>query len=196
MSANDVISTYERYRGHYDLLYMPQEVPLAPTPASIPAFLQYDTRPNQEPAQAFGHVNDFMTMIPGMSFVTPHAEWSPHNSSGQHDFTAAASQPVQQWPQPAPVPSIAVNQPHLQPPPFYMPAMQTRPVSSPIDIPQPPRQISQALPVRPASISGTSMQSGLQRDTLWPFRPSSYMGDPALGFATSHMPFRTTPMRE
>ena len=173
--------------GHYDLLYMPQDLPPVSVPTAVPTYLQYSSQPHHEPVYDLG-VSDFMTMIPGMSYANPHQAWMS-GSSYTSDFYATPG-PVQQCTQPAPTPSVAAPpQPQIQPQPVYIPATPTQLVP-------PTTQMPQELAIRTVSFTTVQQNPGFQHHSSGPFRPSMWELEPDFVQATSQMPFQTSIFRK
>ena len=173
--------------GHYDLLYMPQDMPPAPVPAAVPTYLQYASHPYQEPAYDLG-VSDFMTMIPGMSYANQHTGWISSSSYGDSDFYMNAA-PVQPCAQVVPTPVDPVPQPQMQPQTVYMPTTQAHLVA-------PPLQMPQELAIRSVSHTGIPPHLDIHDQVTGRFRPSTYQIKPEIIQATSYMPFQTSIFRK
>ena len=165
---------------------MIQDLPPASIPAAVPTYLQYASHPHQEPAYDLG-VSDFMTMIPGMSYVNPHQSWiSSSDYAGSDFFTSPA--PVQPCAPPLVTPAAPAVQPQVQP--VY--------AAPPNQLVPPPTQFPQELAIRTAPHAPTTMQSlsSLQQQMVGPFRPSAWELEPDFMQATCSTPFQTNQFRE
>ena len=166
---------------------MLQDLPPVSVPAVVPTYLQYASQHHQEPVYDLG-VSDFMTMIPGMSFASPHQGWMSGSSySGPDFFTSPTT--VQQCTQPIPTPSAPPSQPQMQPQPVYLPATPTHLVP-------PPTQMPPELAVRTAQHAIVPPHPGFQHQPTGPFRPSAWELEPDFAQATSSMPFQTSIFRK
>ena len=175
------------FRGHYDLLYMPQDLPPASVPAAVSTYLQYASRPHQEPVYELG-VSDFMTMIPGMSYANPHQGWMSSSSYAGSDFFTTPA-PVQQCTQAIPTPSAPAPQPQMQHQTVYLPATPTHLVA-------PPTQMPQDLAIRAVPHASMQLHSGFQHQPTGPFRPSAWELEPDFAQQMSQMPFQTSIFRK
>ena len=171
-------------RGHYDLLYMPLDLPPASVPAAVPTYLQYESQPHHEPVYDLG-VSDFMTMIPGMSYANPHQSWMSNSGYAGSDFFT----PTQHCTQPAATPSAPASQPQMQPQPVYVPATPTPLVS-------PPTQMPQELAIRTVPHATMPPHPGPQHQLGGPFRPSAWELEPDFIQAACHVPFQTSIFRK
>ena len=173
--------------GHYDLLYMPQDLPPSSVPAAVPTYLQYASQPHHEPVYDLG-VSDFMTMIPGMSYANPHQGWMSSSSYGSSDFFATPG-PVQQCTQAMPTPSAPAPQPQLQHQTVYLPATPTQLVP-------PPNSMPQDLAIRTVPHATMQQHNGFQPQPTGPFRPSAWELEPDFVQATSQVQFQTSIFRK
>jgi len=180
------------HSGHYDLLYKMEDVP-AP-PESIPTYLQFgSSQTYHEPIGHYGAVDEFMTMIPGMSFASSPNGWLSASSYGS-DFFAAPT-PAQSCVQHLPTPVAAPVQPQLQPQvscqPVYVPP-------TPSEL-APPISLSHDLPIRSvphathASLPMVTYQHHLPGG---PFRSSAYELEPGFAQAMSYRPLETAQFRK
>lgn len=117
-------------RGHYDILYQPEQIFSQPPPSqpiAVPTYLQSSLHHYEEPVMDLG-MSDFMTMIPGMSLLSNQSNWMSNQFYGVSDYAApTAAVPPPPAPAAAPMPA----QHHAPPPvvpvatPAYVPATQT-----------------------------------------------------------------------
>lgn len=172
--------------GHYDLLYMPQDLPQLP----VTTYLQYASQPHQELIYDVG-VSDFMAMIPGMSYANPHQGWMSSSSYGSSDFFATPG-PAQQCTQALPTPSVPVApQPQqIQSQPVYVSATPTHMVPPPMAMPQ-------DLAIRTAPHASNMHTQQINQPHLdGPFRRSMYEFKPDFAQSTSHAEFQTSIFRK
>lgn len=179
--------------GHYDLLYKMEDVPAPPAP--IPTYLQFGSSPTyHEPIGNYGAVDDFMTMIPGMSFVSNSPNGWLSSSSYGSDFFAAPT-PAQPCVQHLPTPAAAPVQPQIQP---HVPAQPVYVPPTPAEL-APSINLAQELPIRSiphvthASIPLASYQQHLPGG---PFRSSAYELEPGFVQATAYRPLETAQFRK
>jgi len=168
-------------RGHYDIMYMPQDLP----PVSVPVqtYLQYASQPYHEPAYDIS-MPDFMTAIPGMSFANPHQAWVG-SSYADSDFFGSSA-PVQQCPQPISAPVIAAPQPQLQAASVYVPAATAHLVP-------PPTQMPEELVIRTVPHASVSSHESFALHTAGPFRSSQWQLQANL---SQHTPLQTSIFRK
>jgi len=165
--------------GHYDILYKIEDLPQQPM-----TYLQFGSHVHDDPAGELG-MPDFMTMIPGMSFVNPHQAWTSHSGYGSDFYTSSA--PVQQCVPPTPTPAPP-PQPQIQPQMVYVPATPTHLVA-------PPTQMPQEIAIRTVPHASLA-HTGFQHQLSGPFRPSAWELEDGFVQATSHVPFQTSIFRK
>ncbi|GAB7359809.1 hypothetical protein MBLNU230_g6978t1 [Neophaeotheca triangularis] len=175
--------------GHYDIIYKPEDVP--PPPASeVPTYLQYATHTHHQPAD-LPAAQDFMTMIPGMSFANPCQDWMSTSSYGNSDFftpSAPVQQQCNQMTQPiAPTPQEISTRQHVESQPVYAPPPAQH-------MPPPPLQMAQDLVIRPAPHAAVPRAS-YHQPLGGPFRPSIWELKPGIMDSTAQMPFQTAIFR-
>ncbi|KAK5164317.1 uncharacterized protein LTR77_010012 [Saxophila tyrrhenica] len=170
-------------RGHYDILYMPSDLPPVPVPAAVPTYLQYASQPYHEPVYDLG-LPDFMTTIPGMSYANPHQAWVG-SSYADSDFFGSSA-PVQQCPQPIPAPAVPAPQPQMQAAPVYVPAATAHLVP-------PPTQMPEELVIRTVPQANVSSHQGFAPQSTGPFRPSTWQLEADM---SQHTPLQTAIFRK
>lgn len=173
--------------GHYDLLYMAQDLPPSSMAAPVETYLQYASHPNQDPVYELG-VSDFMTMIPGMSYANPQQGWmSVSNGYTGSDFLTTST-PVPQCTQPLATPDTSV-QPQMQSQAMY--------TATPAQLVPRPMQLPQELAVRSVPSACAQNLSTFQHEaTGGPFRPSHWQLQPHFAEATSAAQFQTAIFRK
>ncbi|KAK5109550.1 hypothetical protein LTR62_006901 [Meristemomyces frigidus] len=177
--------------GHYDILYKAEDLPQPPEP--IPTYLQFGSREHQQHVYDIAPVMDFMTDIPGMSFINPHQAWLTGSSygSGVSDFFTAP-QTLQQCVQPTPAPAPVATpipyvslEPQLQPSPLYIPPPAVEHFA-PSAV-----ELTQELALRPAP-HVSMVTSAFQQQTPGPFRPSAWQFEEGFVHATSQRSIQTS----
>lgn len=168
---------------------MAQELPAASIPTSVETYLQYASHPHQEPVYDLG-VSDFMTMIPGMSYATPHGAWMSGSTGYASSDFFATSAPVQQCTQPLATPAAPAPQPQIQAQPMY--------TATPTQLVPPPVQFPQELAIRTAPHAGgmQNLSTFQSQAAGGPFRPSHWELEPDFVQATSSVPFQTAIFRK
>lgn len=183
-SELDIISLLTVDSGHYDLIYLPQDLPPSSMPAVVPTYLQYASQPYQDPVSDLG-MHDLMSAIPGMSYANPHSGWMSSSSYADSDFFAMTT-PVQQCAPPLPTPSVPapvpIAQPQMQPAPVFISA-------APAHLVPPPTQMPEELVIRTVPHSATSSHLNFQNPTSsGPFRPSHWEFESEFA---QHVPLQT-----
>ena len=183
-----VVHLLTTYSGHYDLLYMAQDIPPTSISAPVETYLQYATQPYQDPAQDLC-VSDFMTLIPGMSYANQQQGWMSGSTGYAGSDFFAPSAPAQQCTQPLATPVTPAPQPHIQAQPMY--------TATPTQLVPPPVQFPQELAIRSAPHAGMQSLSAFQQQgTGGPFRPSHWELEPDFKLATSAVQFQTPIFRK
>lgn len=185
---NIVGTSLTQCRGHYDVLYKPEDMPPPPAPP-VATYLQLSSHTYNDPVFEVP-VADFMTMVPGMSMTNRQHGWLSSNSyGGLCDFlpTPTPAQPCASTIS-TPAPSTAVST--MLPQQSSFAPRQTALVLPPNHLP------TQELPIRSAAHSMMQPTFPQMGGSDGPFRPSHYTLDPDIARATSQMPLQTNIFRK
>lgn len=169
-----------------------EDVPASPE--SISTYLQFgSSQTYHEPVGHYGAVDDFVTMIPGMSFASSPNGWLSASSYGSDFFAAPtpAQSCVQHLPTPVAAPVRPQIQPQVAPQQVYVPP-------TPAEL-APPISLTHDLPIRPvpqAAHAAIPMATYQHQLSGGPFRSSAYELEPGFVQATAYRPPETAQFKK